>query len=379
MELVWGIAILSLSLLGIILIIVGVLNKKEGGGGGGGGSGDDTDSPDLLSQPESTYQFVNATSESYLHIFLANPDLKSTQWVLKSGDGKLGDPLDWTINGGGNSWAPLGSHIAQELIIPKGKYAILQMPSSGMNNVLGVKFKDPDNNNFLTLDQGLPNKITTYVDTAQWPILLEGQRDVIADSSAVDGTNFNIEYSFTECTKETASMDGSLCPPPEAFPINGVPEDGIMYTKTIGNACKGIENDDNSANPDLGCRNPGKWITEACKNHADTGYCEPNTQNCAISACGETLFDLNTEEGKKVAQYDCTGTTWEDCNLDDGSIVKPFLNQAYNLNPDSDLLKFCTAINGEGNFTTYCYDYNDPSSSFTLRWPYKAKIVYKDL
>jgi len=381
-ELLWGIIILSLSLLGIIFIMVGVIVKGGGESGGGSGATTSGESPHtsgdsgipLLSQPNSTYQFVNSTSEHYLHIFLANPDLKSAKWVIKSGNGKISDPVDWTTQA---SWDPLGSHLAQELIIPEGKYAILQMPSSGSeaHNILGIKFKDSNSNDFLTLKQGLPENIGNYVDTKQWPILLEGTKDKTADSSAVDGTNFNIEYSFTECTKEYAEKCGLT---PDAFPVDGVPDDGIMHTKTIGNACDGIRNDPTKATPALGCINPAKWQTAACLTNADTGYCEPESQNCGISPCGQSLFNLDSDEGKKVAKYECTGTNVSSCTTDDGTVVKPFLNQTYNVeNPD--LQKFCKAINGEGNFTTYCYDYNDPSSSFTLRYPYKAKLVYRDL
>ena len=62
-----------------------------------------------------------------------------------------------------------------------------------------------------------------------------------------------------------------------------------------------------------------------------------------------------------------------------GKPVKTFINNPNNLKNPSDLKTFCTAVNGKGDFTTYCYDYNDVHSSPNFDSPYKIKLIYSDL
>ena len=60
--------------------------------------------------------------------------------------------------------------------------------------------------------------------------------------------------------------------------------------------------------------------------------------------------------------------------------VKKFINQNKNLKQGSDQDKYCDDIQfNSGDYTTYCYDYNDLGSSPIWKKPYKAKLVYFDL
>ena len=62
--------------------------------------------------------------------------------------------------------------------------------------------------------------------------------------------------------------------------------------------------------------------------------------------------------------------------------VKHFINNPKNLKDNSPLKNYCKSVNGDmsiNTFTTYCYDYNDISSSPVLKKPYKLSITYSDL
>jgi hypothetical protein len=59
--------------------------------------------------------------------------------------------------------------------------------------------------------------------------------------------------------------------------------------------------------------------------------------------------------------------------------VKKLINNSTNLKNNS-LKQFCEDIQwNTGDFTTYCYDYNDVGSSPWFRYPYKIRLEYIDL
>ena len=60
--------------------------------------------------------------------------------------------------------------------------------------------------------------------------------------------------------------------------------------------------------------------------------------------------------------------------------MKTFIENTENLIEGSPTKKFCTQIHKDvGDFTPYCYDYNDTNSSPTLGSPYKMKLIVSDL
>ena len=171
----------------------------------------------------------------------------------------------------------------------------------------------------------------------QWPILLEGGMDVVADCSAVDGINFIVKYELTS-------------------------DDSRVKTMQVNkNPCRSL---DSRYQMDVGCRCPA---SVDCKG-MPTCDCKPATQICRFNQCSEALFQIPANLQQYINQYD------------DGAVVKKFINQASNLKEDSALRDYCTNLqSNSGDFTAYCYDYNDVGSSPWLRTPYKMKVTYSEL
>ena len=323
-------------------------------------------------QPEQTIQLVNNTSEDPLHIFLG---IKIDEFTILGGAGKINGPIDFTKN----AWDPLGAVKVSEVMIPIDKYIILKLPedSRGAGNAFRVspmKMKS-GNDQFLTInDQRCTSKNpnsgigTTYCKIAeQYPVLLEGGMDVVADASAVDGINFKLKYQLTSDKGKILTMD-----------INQ-------------NPCKGLGD---KYQLDVGCRNPvkidcgagaklhdGKDVTADCctkaqvENNNQDG-CTSDNQVCRFNDCSLALF--NVPDGKNNINYHI----WDKGNNDPSNKppVKTFIENTENLIEGSPTKKFCTQIHKDvGDFTPYCYDYNDTNSSPTLVSPFKMKLIVSDL
>lgn len=171
----------------------------------------------------------------------------------------------------------------------------------------------------------------------QWPILLEGGMDVVADCSAVDGINFSVKYELTS-------------------------DSSVVKTMQVNkNPCQSL---DSKYGMDVGCRCPA---SVDCKG-MPTCACKSNSQICKFNPCSEALFQIPTDLQQYIGMYD------------DGTKVKQFINKVANLKEDSALRDYCTNLQSEsGDFTAYCYDYNDVGSSPWLRSPYKMKVTYSEL
>ena len=317
-------------------------------------------------QPEQTIQLVNNTSEDPLHIFLG---IKIDEFTILGGAGKINGPIDFTKN----AWDPLGAVKVSEVMIPIDKYIILKLPedSRGAGNAFRVspmKMKS-GNDQFLTINDKRctsknPNSGigTTYCKIAeQWPVLLEGGMDVVADASAVDGINFKLTYQLTDNKSKILTMD-----------INQNPCDGLDVKYKL----------------DVGCRNPvkidcagakladGKDVTADCctKDQVEKKEddCISYEQSCMFNDCSLALF--NIPEDLKNQYYHI----WDKGNPNPP--VKTFIENTENLIEGSPTKKFCTQIHKDvGDFTPYCYDYNDTNSSPTLGSPYKMKLIVSDL
>lgn len=294
--------------------------------------------PSIQNQPNSSIQLANNTSEDFLHIFIQCHST-SKKWNKIGGNGKIYDPVDWDTdnpNGGNYAWNPPGAVILAEVIIPNGEYILLNIGADAGTFIMQpIKMKKPDNSTPLKLGDDVYSIIMK-----QSSLLYEGAKDAVADISGVNGINFRVVYSLTS--------DGG----------------NVRTMKIQKNPCLSVAN---KFKMEVGCWSPVKQICGA----TPTCDCYPGTQNCAFNSCSTTLFDIPDNLKQYIDKHD-GGIPHE--------VVKPFINQNKNLKKGSDQSNYCDDIQyNSGDFTTYCYDYNDIGSSPYLRYPYKVKIVYYDL
>lgn len=318
-------------------------------------------SNDLKYQDPSTMKIINNTSENYLHVFFqvsTDKNGKKCYWTKHCGDGKLYAAVNWSKLAPrkvGYSWDPLGAKLAQEGIIPKGGVLTVKIPDTNGTAfvVQAIKMTDSNSSTPLVWEDGSPSNrsgSTIKKVAQQWPVLIEGGKDMVADASAVDGINFKMNYSLTTDNNRIDNMV-----------INE-------------NPCKDLPNKYKLA---IGCRNPAKIdcskFTDSDFHPKDSCSCIPETQNCAFNDCSRLLFNIPNDKQQYYHNYD-GGKPGEN-----GEIVKPFINNSKNLK-NNNLKQFCEKIqSNSGDFTTYCYDYNDTSSSPYLRAPYKISVIYTDL
>lgn len=301
-----------------------------------------------IQSEESSVEIVNPCQSSsteqcaHLHVFLQVTNVNQ-RWTQVGGNGQVYPPIAWGTPEA-SAWEPLGAKIASEAIIPPGQNIVLQIPelSPPQFVMMAIKMNEFDKSTPLeaTMASNFVNGVPKDVVAGQQAVLIEAGKDVVADASAVDGINYKIKYELTS--------DGE-----------------IKTTEITTNPCEGL--DDKYKSGTVGCRNPAKVD---CSGEASCD-CEPGTQNCTFNECSQTLFNIPEDLKKYIGTYD-----GGDAN---GKPVKSFINDPANLKVGSALAKFCTAVNGVGDFTTYCYDYNDVSSSPWLSSPYKIKVTYSEL
>lgn len=305
--------------------------------------------PDISNQPNNTIQIINNTSENPLHVFLSTGN---TEWVKQDGNGYTFPSINW---GGGDknllAWDPVGAGLLTEIVIPLSGNIILQIPEKLIFRVSPLKLRNNDYTNITSFDIARSKVLT------QWPILIEGGKDVVADSSSVDGINFKMKYELTVVD-----------------PINSYK----VVTATVNqNPCAGLGS---GYQLEVGCRNPAKID---CNNKPSCDCC-PSTQKCRFNSCSQILFNIPDNLTRYIGYYDIGDkNSCNDCPANCpnvGEKVKPFINQSNNLKKNSPLKLFCDALQkNTGDFTSYCYDYNDTTSSPTLADPYKMRITYMDL
>ena len=374
----------------------GTNNENNSGTNSGHHSGSNTGTKpggntDLSSQPDSSINIVNNTSENPLHVFLQLNTVEdpSEQWKQIGGDPKAlrFNPVNWGMNeykkipSSGLAWNPLGSKVAVEVVIPKGGNILLQIPDKVKPTnvawiIMAVKMlKD-------SWEQTLPRphkpgESDRPINVAyQSSILIEGGKDMVADSSAVDGINYRMEYLLTTENQKTKRMI-----------INENPcqnLDKTIYSKGLTVGCV------NPAKVDCSKACVGKTAGTCNSDSADCkSYCKAGNQVCAFNECSKILFDFSSPENTVLLnKYNTWGGSCDKGNAIDPSNgnkpnqppVKTFINNSNNLKNGSPLDTFCKQIqkNG-GDFTPYCYDYNDTSSSPTLSAPYKIRLTYMDL
>lgn len=340
----------------------------------------------------------NNTSENFLHVFLqllsnrgevdgagkpiiTNAPTPESQWAKKGGNGQIYAPIKWwgpnnLHNPGGesNAWNPLGAKYAKEAIIPKDGFIILSIPDKSIANqawiIMAIKMTEPLNASPLPINpvwgEGIPQAVAH-----QQSILIEGGLDMVADSSAVDGINFRMEYAMT-------SDDNTI----KVMTIDRNPCDGLddKYKITADADKKPLG---------VGCTNPAKIdckdFTDGDKPN-DSCYCIPGdagNQKCAFNDCSKKLFKFDTDKSKELLNSYYEKVDKGNDNKVNGipyPLVKKYINDSNNLKDNSPLSSFCTNIQaGKNDFTPYCYDYNDTNSSPYLRSPYKISLTYMDL
>lgn len=307
----------------------------------------DTDNT-LAEQPSRSVRIANCTSEAFLHVFMQT---RNDPWQKLEGDGNVHAAVPWGSKSRPDliAWDPVGALTLSEAIIPRGGVLTLGLPldyDSSAFRVIPVKMRDSG--------RSTPLQNTVDANSAvvkQAPLLFEGGVDVVADTSAVDGINFLLRYNLTTST-------------------------GVKSMTVRQNPCADL--DSQYTDVDVGCRNPAKVLcpgeatcTCCTNNDANNGICTLQNQECKFNSCSQALFNIPADLQQYVGVYD---------KGNPDAVVKRFINDPKNLKANSALRGFCDKLQTDsGDFTTYCYDYNDVGSSPWLASPYKISLIYRDL
>ncbi|KAL3795764.1 hypothetical protein HJC23_008251 [Cyclotella cryptica] len=164
---------------------------------------------DIKKQGSSTVQVVNESSETNLHVFFQSNNVWE-KWVKVGGNGMIYNPINWGQDGT-NAFDPLGAKKLSEAVIPKGGNIILTIPKLNppQFQIIAIKMVDPSRKDPLP-----PSKASDWngpcpkeIIRGQWPVLIEGGKDVVADASAVDGINFRMRYELTTSETEVQVME----------------------------------------------------------------------------------------------------------------------------------------------------------------------------
>lgn len=312
----------------------------------------------LTEQETASIQLVNATSQDFLHIFLQS---YGESYTLKSNTSAIINPLIKYTSA--TALPTLGALIYSEAIIPKGTYIIVDIPVKDQGfRITPLKHKNTDSATPLT-------KETT---ANQWAVsneLTYGSGGV-ANVSAVDGINYRMKYELTT-------------------------SDGVKEMSINKNPCDRLEA---RYQLEVGCRNPAKLdcndtnmpsCLEKSNDNKDginwcgaTATCKPSTQICKFNDCTKSVFNVPDDLNQYDNEFDTTGNagTCQRLPSTRGQCpVKKFVMDSSNLK-DGPLKHFCEDVQfNNGDFTTYCYDYNDSSSSPIFSGDHKLKITYSDL
>jgi hypothetical protein len=322
-------------------------------------------------QPKRSIQLANNTSDGFLHIFIQCTSVRQT-WTKIGGTGKIATPVDWGTlrdknnkNSGNYAWDPPGAVILAEVIIPKDKYIIINLPSDVSTFIIQpIKMKKSNNNTPLKLKDNI-NKIIKKQSSLLFEATVNKLQSGVADISGVNGVNYRVKYSMTTSK-------------------------GVEHMEIKKNPCARINK---KYKLEVGCWSPVKIIcgsspTCDCKVYTrpcgedSSQNCKESSQNCKFNKCSQELFKIPSNMKQYIGNYDRAGGPTPPYN--DYSkfpeYVKKFINNNKNLEQESDQANYCDDIQANsGDYTTYCYDYNDLGASPVWKNPYKAKLVYFDL
>jgi hypothetical protein len=240
-------------------------------------------------QPTSTLQIINGTSQNPLRVSLQlDPSHPSALWTKSSGLGTLGSAVfgDTTQN-------------------PPN----YQIVSLGLDETIIVNLPD----------YTAPFRVTPLSDgvpVTEMPILMEGNKDLVFDMSAVDGVNYLLKMQLTASEGNDATI----------IDFNTSP----------------------CLTPHQGCKNPS--INGDFKS--GTG---PSSAPCPFGTCNLV------EPARSYSFFVNSGQ----CSNVDSTWSENGFSADCNTNPRS--------------YTTYTYSHDDRNSSPTLVTPYKIKALYRDL
>lgn len=224
----------------------------------------------------------------------------------------------------------------QQCVVPQNGHIVLQMPPKATN--------PEDQRAFQLIPYGMKKEVATRLTTllelsdaqgTQSPVLVEGAQNMVADISAVDGVNFGVEYQLTSDANR------------------------ILYTKMKARPCAFAGA--SKFKKDFGCARPLDCETPTCDCKED--------QVCRFNQCSVKAFAIPKKLEKYIGHWDGGNAA--------GAPVKTFVN-GHHFKAGSPMIHYCDQVNGEGNFTSYCYDYDDTNSSPYLRSPYKMYLRFFD-
>ena len=316
----------------------------------------------ILDQPDSTVQIINNTTEDFFHVFITSKTMDK-KWTKVGGNGTIANPVNWKYidpaTNAGITWIPLGAEIASQIIIPKNGNIVLLNPmpyvDPGPGNPVTDQFKiipmRLKTNAILKSTDNIEAHKDTLIYT-QVPITIEAGEGAISNVSAVNGLNYKVQYELTS----TADPDPKM----------------IVKTMRINNnPCLNL---DQKYHLDVGCSSPFIIDCDDFTLGIDpkaSCECKPGTQNCKFNECSELLFNIPDDLIQYKSAYD---------GGKPGEPVKLFINDSKNLKDNSPQKKYCHDMQeNNGDFDTYCYDYNDTNASPNLVSPYKIKLTYSEL
>jgi hypothetical protein len=243
----------------------------------------------MLEQPESTVQIVNGTSQNPLVVSMQlDSNHQTAVWSKSSGSGTIGAAVF-----GDNTQNPPN----------------YQLVSLGLNEAIILNMP-----NYTAPWRITP--LSANIGKTEMPILVEGNKSLVLDMSAVDGVNYLLKMELT------ASEDNV----PTIIDFNTSPCD----------------------TPGQGCFNPyvdGLFI--AGKN----AFSDP----CALGTCNLDGKSRTWAEKINTGQCSNVDSTWASNSFAEGCMTNP------------------------RGYTTYSYSHSDRNSSPTLVGKFLVKLQYSDL
>jgi hypothetical protein len=269
-------AVTGLCMLGLVLGVV--LGTQLGS----------SSSVPVTKQPDSSVQITNDTSQNPLVISLQlDPTNPSSLWQIVNGQGTLSAAVF-----GDTSQNPPNYQL---LRIPQNQTIIVSMPS----------FTNPWR--ITPQSKGVP--------TTEMPILVECNKSIVCDMSAVDGVNYLLRMELTASANTSTVIDFTTSP----------------------------------------CLEPGKGCLNPDVNGLFAPGTNPASAPCPFGTCN--LIGVSKAWADAIHTNQCanSSSTWPA-----GSFAP-----SCNTEPRS--------------FTTYSYSHDDANSSPTLVAPYKLKLTYSDI
>jgi len=373
-EIVFIVILVFILLLIATIYIYNYFNSNQITNGGGGIS---DPPPDINKMADSTLLLVNNTGNE-LNVFLQE---------------KLGDPAAPVVV----SWDFMIKNTCTIKKYPDEDYPAESSDAIGDSGVIVTipVNNDPNKDNYwctLTIPyskgvamrlspvvivkvNGVRTMLSKYFQGA--PSLIEFGKDMVANMSIEDGTTYNMSQKLT-------IPDPNIKQDDPAYKTSYIVTD-INYR---GNPCTYNGTDVNGQPIHRGDSYP-------FQNYFLPGTSASNLFGCLVGNSNGTFPDGITENTNPY--YHLTGNlsnprkTWCDY-VQIGQCTRDGNNSSLNCKAfaptepagspatfNGDTCPGCFENGKQTKFTTYCYDYNDLSSSPALHYPYKMQVLFKNL